>query len=97
MIVWPANIDSTKTRKQGRKLAKGMAIQAPRLEEIRNAAKRLSIEAELVPVKSKPGAWWEKSGYAILPRKGTKAEALGSLAAEVKKVRSLKTVTEKGK
>lgn len=48
-VVWPANLDSSKSRKHGRKLAKAVSVQAPRLEEIEDAAKRLSLEAEIVP------------------------------------------------
>jgi signal recognition particle subunit SRP19 len=95
MVVWPANLDSTKSRKQGRKLAKGAAIQTPRLEEINEAATKLSLEAELVPTKSKPSAWWEKSGYAIFPKKAVKADILRSLASEIRKSRIARAEPEK--
>ncbi|MGH9429139.1 MAG: signal recognition particle subunit SRP19/SEC65 family protein [Terriglobia bacterium] len=95
MVVWPANVDSSKSRKEGRKLTKAAGVQAPRLEEISDAATRLSLEAEIVPAKSRPSTWWEKGGYAILPKKGVKANLLRSIATEIKKARSAKTVKEK--
>ncbi len=95
MVVWPANLDSTKTRKQGRKLTKGATVQTPRLEEIHDAATKLSIEAEIVPAKAKPGIWWEKSGYAIFPKKDVKAELLRSLASEIRKARIARAEPEK--
>ena len=95
MVVWPANLDSSKSRKAGRKLPKAFAVQAPRLEEISDAAERLSLEAEVVPAKSRPSSWWEKGGYAIIPKKGPKAAFLRSLASEIKKTRTAKTVQEK--
>jgi len=88
MVVWPGNLDSSKSRKAGRKLPKASAIQAPRLEEINDAAERLSFEAEIVPAKSLPGSWWEKGGYAILRKKGPKGTLLRSLASEIKKARA---------
>lgn len=91
MIVWPANLDSSKSRREGRKLTKAAGVQAPRLEEIGEAANRLSVEAEIVPAKSRPSTWWEKGGYVILPRKGVKAGVLRSLASEIRKARSAKT------
>ncbi len=94
-VVWPANIDSSKSRKDGRKLPKGLALQAPRLEEMGEAVKRLSLDAEISPRKSRPGTWWEKGGYLILPKKGTKAELLRALASEIRKIRAAKAAHEK--
>ncbi len=95
IVVWPANLDSSKSRKQGRKLAKGAGIQAPRLEEISDAANRLSLDPEIVPAKSRPSTSWEKGGYAILPKKDAKLDLFRSLASEIKKARSAKTGQEK--
>ncbi len=95
IIVWPANLDSSKSRKEGRKLTKGDTLQGPRLDEIKDAANRLSLENEIVPGKSRPSVWWEKSGYLILPRKGPKADLLRSLAGEIKKIRATKAGQEK--
>ena len=95
MVVWPANVDSSKSRKEGRKLSKAAGVQAPRLEEINDASKRLSLEAEIVPAKSRPSTWWEKGGYAVLPKKGVKANLLRSLASEIRKARSAKTGQQK--
>jgi len=95
IIVWPANLDSSKSRCEGRKIPKGIALQAPRLEEIREAAARLSLEVEVVPAKSRPRTWWEKAGYVILPRKQAKVAVVRALANEIRKIRSAKTAPEK--
>lgn len=95
MVVWPANLDSTKSRKQGRKLTKGAGVQAPRLDEINQAAAKLSLESEAVPAKARPRLWWEKGGYAILPKTSPKAEILRSLASEIRKARLAKAEPEK--
>jgi len=87
MVIWPANLDSTKTRRLGRKLAKGHSVQSPRLEELGEAAKALSFEHEIVPSKSRPSFWWEKGGYLIVSKSNPKAQALHSLASEVRKQR----------
>jgi signal recognition particle subunit SRP19 len=88
IIVWPANLDSSKSRSEGRKVAKGSGIPAPRLDEINEAAKRLSLEAELMPRKSRPRSSWEKGGYAILAKNEPKTSLLRSLAGELKKSRA---------
>jgi signal recognition particle subunit SRP19 len=94
VVVWPVNLDSTKSRIEGRKVPKGLSVQTPRLEEINEAANRLSLEAELTPGKSRPSLWWEKGGYAILPRKGTRTSLLRALAGDIKKIRIAKTERE---
>jgi signal recognition particle subunit SRP19 len=94
-VVWPANLDSTKSRKDGRKLPKGSSVQTPRLDEMNEAAKRLQLEVEVVPTKSRPRTWWEKGGYLILPKEKTKTQLLRSLASEVRKHRSQKSEHQK--
>jgi signal recognition particle subunit SRP19 len=94
IIVWPANLDSAKSKIEGRKVAKAIAVQAPRPEEINEAAKRLSLEAELVLGKSRPSSWWEKAGYVIVTKKGTKTNVFRALAGEIRKIRATKLEKE---
>jgi signal recognition particle subunit SRP19 len=95
IVVWPANLDSSKSRRAGRKLAKASAVQAPRLDEISDALKRLSLEPEPAPAKALPSSWWEKGGYAVVPKEGSKTTILRSLGSEIKKARAAKAVQEK--
>lgn len=95
IVVWPVNLDSAKSRIEGRKVAKGLAIQAPRLEEINEAAIRLSLEAELVPGKSRPSSWWEKTGYIIVTKKGAKTGVFRALVGEIRKIRATKLEKER--
>ena len=95
VVVWPANLDSSKSRKQGRKLAKGLAVQAPRLDEVHEAARRLAMDAEPTPGKSRPATWWERGGLLIFPKKGSRSTLLRSLAVEIKKIRAAKVDHEK--
>ena len=88
MVVWPSNLDSTKTRRLGRKLPKGQSVQSPRLEELGEAAKTLSIEHEIVSAKSRPSSWWEKGGYLIVAKSNPKSTVIHSLAGEVRRIRT---------
>ena len=89
ILVWPANLDSTKTRLEGRKIPKGQSVQAPRVDELAEVARRLSIQAEVTPQKSRPRIWWERTGYITVP-KTPRTELLRSLASEVRKIRAAK-------
>jgi len=86
-VIWPANLDSTKSRKAGRKLAKGPSLQTPKLEELRDAATQLSIEHEIVSGKSRPNSWWDKGGYLIVQKATPRSTLLRSLATEIRKQR----------
>jgi signal recognition particle subunit SRP19 len=87
MVVWPSNLDSTKTRRTGRKIPKGQAVQSPRLEELNEAAKTLAIDHEVVVSKSRPPSWWEKGGYLVVAKSTPKSAVIHSLATEVRKLR----------
>ena len=38
MIIWPAYFDSTKTRRDGRRIPKSLAVPSPKILEIKDAA-----------------------------------------------------------
>ena len=91
MVIWPAALDSTKSRSQGRCLAKSQAMQSPRVDELENAARKLSYDAKPSPRSALPSHWWEKTGYILVTR-GEKARSkvLKDLAAEIRKIRGSK-------
>lgn len=91
MVVWPAQLDSTKSRSQGRRLARSQAIQAPRVDELELAARRLSFDPQASPNSALPSRWWEKTGY-ILVKRGDRSRSrmLKDLVAEILKIRRTK-------
>lgn len=96
IIVWPRNLDSSKSRKHGRNIPKGQGIGQPKLAELEAAAHTLGLEAESVPEKSPPSNWWEKTGYLIVARHGKpRGPILRDLAKEVLKARHEEKPTEK--
>ena len=95
ILIWPANLDSTKTRLEGRKIPKGQSVLAPRLDELVEASRRLSLQVETSPQRSRPRNWWEKTGYIIVPKTGPRPELLRSLAGEVRRIRASKDLSKK--
>jgi signal recognition particle subunit SRP19 len=69
-VIWPANLDSRKTRKEGRKVPKSIALEMPKLHEIEEAARNLNLNPISVKEAAHPSAWWEKTGYVIVDKKG---------------------------
>lgn len=91
IVIWPAALDSTKSRSQGRCLTKPLAVQSPRIDELELAAKKLSLEPELSRNSALPFRWWEKTGYVVVKR-GDKSRSriLRDLAAQIVKTRQTK-------
>ena len=91
MVVWPAAVDSTKSRSDGRRVAKSQSVQTPRVDELEHAAKNLSYEPEPSPHSALPFRWWEKTGYVLVNRREKpRSKVLKDLAAEIQKIRRLK-------
>jgi signal recognition particle subunit SRP19 len=75
-IIWPAYLDSKRTKAEGRKIPKNQAVRSPKLREVTQAAKKLGLNPEVEKYKSYPPSWWEYSGRVIVDKKMGKREVL---------------------
>jgi signal recognition particle subunit SRP19 len=91
MVVWPAALDSTKSRSQGRRLPKSQAVQTPRVDELELAGRKLSLDPVVTTGSALPRRWWDKTGY-LLVKRGDKSRSriLRELAAQVGRTRQTK-------
>lgn len=87
LVIWPAYIDSNKSRSQGRRIPKKLAVNAPKLDEIAKAAKELGLTPKIYPEKAYPRAPYEKSGAIIVAGKIKKTDFIKRLAAKVLETR----------
>lgn len=86
-IIWPAYLDATKSRGQGRIISKKRAVEEPTLKEIREAADELGVNPEIQPEKSHPKSWWEESGRVLIDRNGPNTVVAKRIAEKIKKSR----------
>lgn len=86
-VIWPQNLDSAKTRSQGRVISRTDAVENPTLKEIADAARNLDLDAEMQPEKSYPKEWWEESGRVLVTKKWPKSVTVKRIAKEIKKNR----------
>jgi signal recognition particle subunit SRP19 len=75
-IIWPAYLDSKRTKSEGRKIPKKQSVSSPKIREISQAAKKLGLNPSVEKYKSYPPSWWEGSGRVIVDNKMTKQEIL---------------------
>ena len=88
-VVWPANIDSTKSARQGRRIRKDFCVNSPKLQEMNAAAERLRLSFEVIRGSSRPSSWWDKTGHLIVETSGTsKRDILLNVAKEIKHTRA---------
>ncbi len=87
-IIWPAYIDSKKTKKDGRRISKKDAVSSPKLREITKAAEKLHLNPEVEKYKSYSRSWWESSGRVIVDKTNTKRETLVKISNMIKGMRS---------
>ncbi|RLE49616.1 MAG: signal recognition particle protein Srp19 [Candidatus Methanomethylicota archaeon] len=92
-VIWTAYFDLKRTRKRGRRVPKGLAIDAPSIEEVKQAIESIS-GVEILEVDSEkryPASWWDRSGYIKIKSKLPKSKLLYEIANKLKELRSLKT------
>jgi signal recognition particle subunit SRP19 len=88
IILWPAYFDEGKTRMEGRRVAKTLAVSSPKIAEIEAAASKLGLEFELVPDKSYPRTHWHKAGMLLVEKRGSKEQVIGGIAKQLQKARN---------
>jgi signal recognition particle subunit SRP19 len=89
IILWPAYFDSTKTKTGGRRVSKSLAVPSPRVSEMKEAAERLGLAAELVADVGYPKTPWLKTGMLRVKKKGSKEQTVTVIAKQLLKMRSV--------
>jgi signal recognition particle subunit SRP19 len=87
-IIWPAYFDLNKTRKQGRRVPKNLAVQSPKIEEIEEATKTLNLNHEITLEKGYPRTPWFKAGMLLVQKQGSKEQVIKKIAKQLFKNRN---------
>jgi signal recognition particle subunit SRP19 len=87
-IIWPAYFDSAKTRKEGRRVPKSLAVQSPKIQEIKEAAEKLGLKHEIAMEAGYPKTPWFKTGMIMVEKKGAKEQTIKKIAKQVLKIRT---------
>ena len=87
-IIWPAYFDQTKTRKNGRRVAKSLAVQHPKIAEVTIAVEKLVLAHEVSAEAGYPKTPWLKTGMILVEKKGSKEQVIRKIANQLSKIRS---------
>ena len=87
-IIWPIYFDCNKTRKDGRRVPKTMAVQSPKILEIKEAADKLGLMNEIKLEAHFPKNHWAKTGMLLVEKKEAKEKIIQKLAKQLAKIKS---------
>lgn len=88
IIIWPAYFDSTKTRGDGRRVPKNLAVPSPKILEIKKAVKKLGLTCEVVLDAGYPKTPWLKTGMLLVTKKESKEKVITKIGKHLLKIRS---------
>lgn len=91
MIIWAAYFDSIKTRKDGRRVPKNLAVPSPRISEIKDATDKIHLDCELVADVAYSKTPWLKTGMLLVKKKESKDKTIREIAKQLQKIRSTPT------
>jgi signal recognition particle subunit SRP19 len=94
-IIWPIYFDTSKTRKEGRRVPKNIAVQFPKIDEIKQAADTLGLENEVNLNAHFPKNHWSKTGMLLVEKKEAKEKIIQKLAKQLVKIKSAQQIPYK--
>jgi signal recognition particle subunit SRP19 len=89
IVIWPVYFDANKSRREGRRVPKRLAIKSPSVNDIFNACNKLGLEAKIEYDKAFPRIPWEKCGRVIIKKTTKKkSEIILEISEILNKLRS---------
>ena len=88
-VIWPAYLDAEKTRSEGRRVAKELAVEEPTVDEIAKAVQQVGYDAVIERSKTYPREY-ESRGRVVVKgaEDATKSDLLGATAAYLDAIRA---------
>ncbi len=90
VVIWPAYIDSTISRKDGRRIPREQAVSNPTIEEIVNVADELGLNP-IVEEAPYPRLWWKYKARVVVDKKYPKQKLLRIIASKIREIRNRKS------
>ena len=88
VIIWPVYFDQSRTRKNGRRVAKNLAVSKPKIDEVIIAVKKLGLRHKVTHELGYPKTPWLKKGMILVEKVGSKEQVIRKIAGQLMKIRS---------
>ena len=87
-IIWPVYFDAAKSKTDGRRVPKNLAVNSPKILEIKEAAETLGLKNEINPTAGYPRTPWAKTGMLSIEKKEPKEQIVLKLAKQLIKIKN---------
>ena len=87
-IIWPVYFDTNKSKTDGRRVPKNLAVINPKILEIKEAADKLGLQNEVNPTAGYPRTPWAKTGMLSIEKKEPKEQIVLKLAKELIRIKA---------
>ena len=88
IVIWLVYFDSMRTRNDGRRVPKNLAVPSPKITEVKEAAEKLGLSHELVADVGYPKTPWLRTGMILVKKKGSKGQIVSLIAKQLLRMRS---------
>ena len=85
-IIWPAYFDQSMTRKDGRRVSKGLGLSHPSIDEVALAVQKLGLKHEVVADAGYPKTPWVKTGMILVEKQGSKEQVIQKIAGKLSRI-----------
>ncbi len=86
-IIWPVYFDVAKSKSEGRRVPKNLAVASPKILEIQQAAEKLGLKNEINATAGYPKTSWVKMGMLSIEKNEPKEQIILKLAKQLAKIK----------
>ena len=90
IVLYPAYFDAERSRDDGRRVARKVAVNGPTVEEIAAAAGALGLKPKVEPESAHPSAPWRRDGRVLVRADYFKTSVVRKVAEKIKEARALR-------
>ena len=87
IVIWPFFFDSSKSRKEGRRVPRSICVENPTVEEVAEAARKCGYEVEIDGEAKHPAHWFESKGRIFVYSEDKKTVIVKRVATKLKELR----------
>ena len=87
-IIWPVYFDVAKSKSEGRRVPKNLAVASPKILEIQQAAEKLGVKNEINSSAGYPKTPWVKMGMLLVEKNEPKEQIVLKIAKQLIKIKS---------
>lgn len=87
-IIWPIYFDAAKSKSEGRRVPKNLAVASPKILELKEAADKLGLQNDINPTAGFPKTPWAKTGMLTVEKNEPKEQIILKLAGQLAKIKA---------